>query len=143
MREIPLQFGPQADGAAGGASDGKKEPFKLIRLLENAPILDETTARGKYLSRELRKQESSAADEQQKAERPSGTEKDGTDKDAVPDETMENQEKEQEEETEMPDQRMQDFLELSEDLKDKMTCDEVFCMYLREVSKQVNETYYK
>ena len=24
-----------------------------------------------------------------------------------------------------------------------MTCDEVFCMYLREVSKRVNENYYK
>ena len=24
-----------------------------------------------------------------------------------------------------------------------MTCDEVFCMYLREISKRVNESYYK
>ena len=24
-----------------------------------------------------------------------------------------------------------------------MTCDEVFCMYLREISKQVNDNYYK
>ena len=24
-----------------------------------------------------------------------------------------------------------------------MTCDEVFCMYLREISKQVNENYYR
>lgn len=31
----------------------------------------------------------------------------------------------------------------SEEEKDTMTCDEVFCMYLREVSKQVNEIYYR
>ena len=32
---------------------------------------------------------------------------------------------------------------MSEDEKDKMTCDEIFCMYLRHVSKLVNENYYK
>ena len=32
---------------------------------------------------------------------------------------------------------------MSEEEKDKMTCDEIFCMYLREVCKLVNENYYK
>ena len=41
------------------------------------------------------------------------------------------------------DQRMIDFQAKSEEEKDQMTCDEVFCLWLREVSKQVNETYYR
>jgi hypothetical protein len=32
---------------------------------------------------------------------------------------------------------------LSEEEKDQMTCDEVFSMYLRHVSKHVNENYYR
>jgi len=32
---------------------------------------------------------------------------------------------------------------MTEDEKDSLTCDEVFCLYLRHVSKQVNEHYYK
>jgi hypothetical protein len=27
--------------------------------------------------------------------------------------------------------------------KDLLTCDEILCLYLRDVSKRVNETYYK
>ena len=41
------------------------------------------------------------------------------------------------------DQRMKDFCALTEEEKDKLTCDEVFCMYLRSVCKVVNESYYK
>ena len=43
----------------------------------------------------------------------------------------------------IPDQRLSDFLAKTEEEKDQMTCDEVFCMYLREICKNVNETYYK
>ena len=43
----------------------------------------------------------------------------------------------------IPDQRLIDFQLKSEDEKDLMSCDDVFCMYLREISKQVNEAYYK
>ena len=39
------------------------------------------------------------------------------------------------EEDPIPDQRLTDFLAKSEEEKDAMTCDEVFCMYLREISK--------
>ena len=39
------------------------------------------------------------------------------------------------EEDPIPDQRLTDFLAKSEEEKDLMTCDEVFCMYLREISK--------
>ena len=28
-------------------------------------------------------------------------------------------------------------------MKDLISCDEVFCLYLREVCRKVNETYYK
>ena len=35
------------------------------------------------------------------------------------------------------------FNKMDEEQKDNITCDEIFCLYLREVSKQVNETYYK
>jgi hypothetical protein len=42
------------------------------------------------------------------------------------------------------DPRMKNFvMEMSEEDKDKLTCDEIFAMYLRHVSKQVNETYYR
>lgn len=47
------------------------------------------------------------------------------------------------EEDTIPDQRLLDFQMKTEEEKDMMSCDEVFCMYLREVAKQVNETYYK
>lgn len=47
------------------------------------------------------------------------------------------------EEDSIPDPRLLEFIAKSEELKDLMTCDEVFCMYLREVSKRVNETYYR
>lgn len=32
---------------------------------------------------------------------------------------------------------------MTEEQKDQLTCDEVFSLYLRDVSKRVNETYYK
>lgn len=32
---------------------------------------------------------------------------------------------------------------MTEEDKDKLTCDEVFALYLRHVSKQVNESYYR
>ena len=44
---------------------------------------------------------------------------------------------------EVTDDRMKAFEDMSEAQKDAMTCDEVFCMYLREVSKNVNEKCYK
>lgn len=47
------------------------------------------------------------------------------------------------EEDPVTDQHLIDFLAKSEEEKDQMTCDEVFCIYLREISKRVNESYYK
>lgn len=44
---------------------------------------------------------------------------------------------------EVADERVKSFEEMSEQQKDSMTCDEVFCMYLREVCKNVNENCYK
>ena len=42
------------------------------------------------------------------------------------------------------DERLKHFmLEMTEEEKDKITCDEIFALYLRHVSKQVNETYYR
>ena len=38
---------------------------------------------------------------------------------------------------------MYNFKKMTEEEKDKMTCDDIFCMYLRHVSKLVNENYYK
>ncbi len=35
------------------------------------------------------------------------------------------------------------MLDMSEEDKDRLTCDEVFSLYLRHVSKQVNDTYYR
>ena len=32
---------------------------------------------------------------------------------------------------------------MSEDEKDSLTCDDVFCLYLGDICKQVNPTYYK
>ena len=34
-------------------------------------------------------------------------------------------------------------MQMDEEEKDKFTCDEVFCLYLRNVCKLVNENYYK
>ncbi len=41
------------------------------------------------------------------------------------------------------DQRFRNFILMNEGQKDAMTCDQVFAMYLREVSKRVNEGFYK
>lgn len=42
------------------------------------------------------------------------------------------------------DERMRHFMmDMSEEEKDRLTCDEVFSLYLRHVSKQVNDTYYR
>lgn len=41
------------------------------------------------------------------------------------------------------DERMRKFLEMSEDEKDMLSCDEIFSLYLRDLSKMVNESYYK
>ena len=41
------------------------------------------------------------------------------------------------------DSRMEKFLNMTEEEKDDLTCDEVFCLYLTDVAKQVNPTYYK
>ena len=38
---------------------------------------------------------------------------------------------------------MFEFLQMDEEEKDKMTCDEIFGLYLRHVCKLVNENYYK
>jgi len=35
------------------------------------------------------------------------------------------------------------MLEMTEEEKDKLACDEIFALYLRHVSKLVNETYYR
>ena len=32
---------------------------------------------------------------------------------------------------------------MTEEQKDQLTCDEIFCLYLRDVSKIVNERYFK
>ena len=44
---------------------------------------------------------------------------------------------------ELLDERYKAFEEMSEHQKDQMTCDEIFCMYLRDVCKNVNEQCYK
>ena len=41
------------------------------------------------------------------------------------------------------DKRMEKLYKMSEDERDLLTCDEVFCLYLGDVSKMVNPTYYK
>ena len=42
------------------------------------------------------------------------------------------------------DERLRHFVvDMTEEDKDKLTCDEVFALYLRHVSKQVNESYYR
>ena len=41
------------------------------------------------------------------------------------------------------DQRMNDFIKMSTHQKDKLTCDDVFTLYLGDVSKQVNQVYFK
>jgi len=38
---------------------------------------------------------------------------------------------------------MQRFVNMTEEEKDELVCDEVFAMYLRHVSKIVNENYYR
>lgn len=38
---------------------------------------------------------------------------------------------------------MWDFYSMDEEDKDKLSCDEVFSLYLRDISKKVNENYYK
>ena len=38
---------------------------------------------------------------------------------------------------------MKRFVEMTEEEKDGLVCDEVFAMYLRHVSKIVNENYYR
>jgi flagellar biosynthesis GTPase FlhF len=35
------------------------------------------------------------------------------------------------------------MMEMSEEDKDKLPCDEIFALYLRHVSKLVNESYYR
>ena len=44
---------------------------------------------------------------------------------------------------EIPDERFKKFEEMTEEIKDQLTCDEIFCLYLRDVSKIVNERYFK
>jgi hypothetical protein len=41
------------------------------------------------------------------------------------------------------DKRYQRFLRMSEHERDQLTCDDVFVLYLGDVSKYVNATYYK
>jgi len=41
------------------------------------------------------------------------------------------------------DDRMWNFVQMSEEEKDLHTCDEIFGLYLRDLSKLVNENYYK
>ena len=38
---------------------------------------------------------------------------------------------------------MKKFLEMTEEEKDTLLCDEIFSLYLRDLSKIVNENYYK
>lgn len=35
------------------------------------------------------------------------------------------------------------FIQMDEELKDGMMCDDIFTLYLRDLSKIVNENYYK
>ena len=48
-----------------------------------------------------------------------------------------------EEDLQSTDKRLFDFMQMEEEEKDKLTCDEIFCLYLRNVCKLVNENYYK
>jgi hypothetical protein len=41
------------------------------------------------------------------------------------------------------DIRMQHFFDMSDEEKENLKCDELFCLYLRHMSKQVNATFYK
>jgi hypothetical protein len=42
------------------------------------------------------------------------------------------------------DERLRQFVvDFTLEERDALTCDEVFCLYLRHVSKQVNESYYR
>ena len=41
------------------------------------------------------------------------------------------------------DKRFQRFLSMSEEEKDQLTCDDAFVLYLGDVAKYVNPTYYK
>lgn len=57
-------------------------------------------------------------------------------------EREEERKKEREEELKRDD-RMRKFVFMDEVEKDELCCDEIFCMYLRALSKCVNENYYK
>ena len=88
--------------------------------------------------------ESKGCEKQEKQEQTAGGVLEVNDEDAEGSELQPEKEKSQvPEDDPIPDQRLIDFLAKTEELKDQMTCDEVFCMYLREVSKRVNENYYK
>lgn len=41
------------------------------------------------------------------------------------------------------DERMLTFVQMEEERKDDLCCDEIFSLYLRDLSKIVNESYYK
>jgi hypothetical protein len=49
----------------------------------------------------------------------------------------------QELQTILIDERMDRFIKMTDDDKDNLTCDDVFCLYLGDVCKQVNPTYFK
>jgi hypothetical protein len=38
---------------------------------------------------------------------------------------------------------MSEFYEMNDDKKENMKCDELFCLYLRHMSKQVNSSFYR
>jgi hypothetical protein len=57
-------------------------------------------------------------------------------------ELEEERRKEREEELKK-DERMMKFITMSDEDKDEVCCDEIFSLYLRDLSKRVNENYYK
>lgn len=57
---------------------------------------------------------------------------------------LEDEQKMKEREEELRrDDRMRKFFMMSEEEKDEMKCDEILTLYLRDLSKRVNENYYK
>lgn len=43
----------------------------------------------------------------------------------------------------LDDPALKDFKALSTPEKNRFTCDSIFCLYLRDVSRKVNEAYYR
>lgn len=148
-------------------------PFTTNRILANAPILSvadlkkikQPSSRAKYLCRKLSELYGPRAGEASQAKPSSiqilSMEQKIVTRNPVDEESSAEQESEEDpqevrnqisrmnvvnamyEYSEVTDSRQRDFDEMSETHKDTLTCDEVFCMYLREICKNVNERWYK